>query len=39
MGQFKKAWNKKNNYTGKVYNILENKFRFFFNVYYTNGIR
>ena len=39
IGQFKKAWNKKNNYIKKVYDILENKFRFFLNICYTSGIR
>ena len=39
VGQFKKAWNKENNYTGEVYDILEDKFRFFLDVCYTSGIR
>ncbi|KAI1430907.1 hypothetical protein GGR50DRAFT_700807 [Xylaria sp. CBS 124048] len=39
VAHFMKAWNREHNYTGKLYDVLEDKFRFFLDTCYTLGIR
>ena len=39
IAQFVKIWDKNSNYTGKAYNIFDNKIRYFLDTYYTVGIK
>ncbi len=39
VAQFVKIWDRNSNYTGKTYNILDDKIRYFLDKYYTVAIK
>lgn len=39
IAQFVKIWNKNSNYIREAYNILDNKIRYFIDIYYTVTIK